>query len=107
MPIPSEDVARKGENVSTEHTLRSQKRKRFYLAKITFAMAKMRLSSEKHHNRAKKSLAKAKICLLSDISGRKTRFRICGRRFLSIKSFLHLLFTERNDSSKGEKAFPE
>ena len=92
MPLPSEVVARKVENVSTE-LYASIAIDGFYLAKITFAMAKMRLSSEKHHNRAKKSLAKAKIYLLSGIFGRKTRFRICGRRFLSIKSFSHLRVT--------------
>ena len=108
------NVARKVEKASTERSRyfyrtfserkrNSERRKCLYRAKTSLAKAITFLPSlnfarkgenpsieRKHHNRAKTSLAKTKMCLLSDISARKTRFRICGRRFRSIKSFSHL-----------------
>ena len=79
-------------------------RKCLYRAKTSLAKAKTLLSREnnvcngenasverKHHNRAKT----AKMCLLSDISARKTRFCSCGRRFRSIISFSHFSLGRR------------
>ena len=103
MHLLSENVSHKVENSLTERKTSqveaktllpsSERRKCLYRAKTSLAKAKTFLPSihfdrkgekqkQKQHNRAKKS----KICLLSDISDRKTRVRICGRRFLSIKS---------------------
>ena len=75
-------TARKGDNVSAE-------------LKNNVCNGENASIERKHHNRAMTSLAKAKMCLLSDISSRKMRFCICGLRFRSIKSFSHFSLGRR------------
>ena len=87
--IPSENVARKGENVSAE----IGKAKTLLPSGNNFCKGKNAFIERKFHNRAKTFLAMAKMCLLNDISARNTRFRICGRQFRSIKSFWNLRLT--------------
>ena len=79
--LPSENVAR----IERKGVLRAApKGGNAY----TFAIVEKRAFIErKYHNRAMTSLAKAKICLLSDISARKMRFRLFERHFRSENTF--------------------
>ena len=97
--LPRQSDARKAKKAFPERKSGSQRRssiaksKTFLPSENNVCNGESASIERKHHNRAKTSLAKTKMCLLSDISARKTRFCICGRRFRSIKSFSHLRVT--------------